>query len=87
MLAENVKLSKCGDTQWIKNDDEILNEMNLENDNDLEFEVKVKNNQIILRPQKKLPRNLEEVFQDYEGEPLGEDDKYDWGEPEGREVL
>jgi len=87
MLAKNVKLSNCGNSHGIKIDDEILNELNLENNNDVEFEVKVKNNQLILTPQKKLPRNLEEVFQDYEGEPLGEDDKYDWGELVGREVL
>jgi len=86
MLVKNVKLFKWGDSQGIKIGDEILDELNLEN-NDVEFEVKVTNNQIILTPQKKLPRKLEEVFADYDGEPLGEDDKYDWREPVGRELL
>jgi len=86
MLVKNVKLSKCGSSQGIKIDDDILDELNIENDN-VEFEVKVKNNEIVLTPNKKLPQTLEEVFADYDGEPLGEDDKYDWGESVDRELL
>jgi len=86
MLIKNIKLSKWGNSQGIRIGNDILNELDIEN-NDIEFEAKVKNNQVILTPKKKLPQTLEEVFADYEGEPLGEDDKYDWGESVGRELL
>lgn len=43
--------------------------------------------QIILTPKKKYPHTVEELFAEYEGNPLGSEDKFDWDEPKGREYL
>lgn len=40
----------------------------------------IDNGQIILTPKRKFPETIEELFADYEGEPLNVDDKFDWEE-------
>lgn len=86
MLVKNVSLTKWGNSHGIRIGNDILEELNIES-NDLEFRVEVDDNKIILTPKKEYPQTLNELFADYEGEPLGEDDKYDWGESVGREFL
>lgn len=86
MLVKNIPLSKWGNSHGIRIGNDILNELHVNSEN-LEFVVEVKHNQIILTPKRVYPQTLEEVFKDYEGEPLGKEDKYDWGESVGREWL
>lgn len=86
MLVKNISLSKWGNSHGIRIGNDILEELNIEN-NELEFRVEVKDNKIILTPKKKYPQTLNELFEDYDGDPLDDKDKYDWGESVGREFL
>ena len=43
--------------------------------------------QIILTPKKNYLNTLEELFADYDGSPLDSEDKFDWGDSLGRELL
>ena len=42
---------------------------------------------IVLTPKNKKPETLDELFANYEGEPLGKEDKYEWGNMQGREII
>ena len=86
MLMKKISLSKWGNSQGIRISNDVLEELNIE-ENDIEFLLEVKGNKIILTPKKKYPQTLNELFADYEGEPLENDDKYDWGESVGREFI
>lgn len=86
MLIKDVSLTKWGNSQGLRIGNDILNELNIEDD-EVKFRLEVKDGKIILIPKKEYPQTLNELFADYDGGPLGEDDRYDWGKSVGREVL
>ncbi len=86
MLIKDISLTKWGNSHGLRIGNDILKELNVENDQ-LEFRVEVKEEKIILTPKKVYPQTLNELFADYEGTPLDKEDKYDWGESVGREIL
>jgi antitoxin MazE len=86
MFIKDISLIKWGDSYGLRMDDDILRELNIEKD-PLTFRVEVKEGQIILTPKKEYPQTLDDLFADYEGTPLDQEDKYDWGESVGQEIL
>ncbi len=86
MLTKKLNLTQWGNSYGIRIGKDILKELDIEDEN-IQFNVEVSNNQIVLTPKRKYPQTIEEAFSDYNGEPLGTEDKYDWGDPVGRELL
>lgn len=86
MIIKKVPLAKWGNSQAVRISNDILKELDIE-DKDIDFKLEVINNKMILTPERKMAESLEELFQDFEGEPLGKADKFDWGESVGRESL
>ena len=86
MFIKDISLIKWEDSYGLRMDDDILRELNIEK-GPLTFRVEVKEGQIVLTPKKEYPQTLDDLFADYEGTPLGPEDKYDWGESVGQEIL
>lgn len=86
MLIKETQLKKWGNSQGIRIGKEELKELGCYEEDTI-FTMKVDEGQIILTPKKKYPDTLEELFADYNGKPLGSEDKFDWGESVGRELL
>ena len=86
MFEKEVKLQKLGSSQGIRIGKEDLKALGYANE-EVIFNMTVGEGQIILTPKKKYPDTLEELFADYDGNPLGSEDKFDWGESVGRELL
>ena len=86
MLVKMIRLNKWGNSHGLRIGNDVLAELEIK-DTEMEFRLEVIKNQIILTPNKKYPQTLDEVFADYEVEPIREEDKYDWGESVGRELI
>lgn len=86
MLIKEIELKKWGNSQGIRIGKEELKELGETDDNTV-FTMVIEEGRIILTPKKKYPHTLEELFADYDGSPLGSEDKFDWGEARGRELL
>lgn len=86
MFIKETQLKKWGNSQGIRIGKEELRELGY-TDEEIVFTMTVDKGQIILTPKKKYPDNLEELFADYDGSPLDSEDKFDWGESVGRELL
>lgn len=86
MFVKETKLKKWGNSQGIRIGKEELKELGYDEE-EVVFTMIVDKGQIILTPKKKYPDTLEELFADYNGSPLGSEDKLDWGESVGRELL
>lgn len=86
MLVKEIKLKKWGNSQGIRIGKDVLEELGYL-DTNLSFNMVIDNGQIILTPKRKYPETIEELFADYDGEPLNADDKFDWGKSVGRELL
>lgn len=86
MFVKEIKLKKWGNSQGIRIGKEELKELGHLN-GEVVFTMVIDNGQILLTPKKKYPDTLEELFADYNGNPLGTEDKFEWGESVGRELL
>lgn len=85
MLIREVRLSK-----WSNSQGGPLTKEELEffgGNVDGPCQMVVERGKIILTPLPKQPSKLKQLPADDEGEPLGQEDKYDWGPPRGRELL
>lgn len=86
MFIKETKLKKWGNSYGIRIGKEELKALGYPEE-DVVFTMTVDNGQITLTPKKKYPVTLEELFAEYDGKPLGSEDKFDWGEPAERELL
>lgn len=86
MIKRQIQLEALGDSFVLKLSQEDLVAYG-ENCEDVRFDMVVEEGQITLTPVGKSALTIEELFKDYEGEPLGATEKYDWGEPVGRELF
>lgn len=86
MLVKNINLAKWGNSHGVRIGNDVLEELDIDN-TEIEFRLEVKESKIVLTPKKKYPQTLSEVFENYDGNPLGKEDKYDWGESKGRELI
>jgi antitoxin MazE len=84
MIKKEVELKAWGNSQGIRFTKDDLNALHIEGS--IVFEMTIEDGEIRLVPKKKEVTTLEELFADYEGEPLGEMDHFDWGNPVGREL-
>lgn len=85
MIIKKLTLKRWVDGYGVQLDQEILAEVGAEADTI--FEMVVNNGRIILTPKAQYPATLEALFKDYVGEPLDQQDKFLWDEPQGAEVL
>ena len=86
MLIRETKLRKWGNSHGIRIGKEELKVLGFF-DEEVVFTMIVDKGQIVLTPKKKYPDTLEKLFAEYEGNPLDSDDKFDWEEPVGKELL
>lgn len=86
MIIKDIELKKWGNSQGIRIGKEELAEIG-EFDTDVTFQMVAGDGKITLIPKKKYPTTLDELFEDYDSTPLSKEDKYDWDEPQGREIL
>ncbi|OTO15405.1 MULTISPECIES: toxin-antitoxin system, antitoxin component, AbrB family protein [Enterococcus] len=56
-------------------------------DKQLGLRMVVDNDKIVLTPKKNHPETIDELFADYDGTALNANDRYEWDEPVGRELL
>lgn len=87
MLVKEIEMKKWGNSQGVRFGKEELSALGEVDSEHLTFEMVVTEGKIILTPKKKKPESLDELFSTYDGEPLGESDKYDWGNTQGREII
>lgn len=86
MLIKEISLKKWGNSQGLRFTKEEL-ELLGETDGNVTFQMIVEKGKITLTPIKKMPQTLDDLFADYNGEPLGEEDRYEWDELVGRELI
>ncbi|EGP4894982.1 toxin-antitoxin system, antitoxin component, AbrB family protein [Enterococcus faecium] len=87
MLVKEIEMKKWGNSQGVRFGKEELAALGESNPENLKLEMVVTEGKIVLTPKKKKPETLDELFSTYEGEPLGEEDKYEWGNTQGREII
>ncbi|MGX7130877.1 MULTISPECIES: AbrB/MazE/SpoVT family DNA-binding domain-containing protein [Enterococcus] len=85
MLAKEIELKKWGNSQGFRISKEELSELG--DPSATKFDMVIDYGKIVLTPKKDIPSTLDELFEDYEGSPLGEEEKFDWGNPVGREIV
>jgi antitoxin MazE len=86
MLIKDIELKKWGNTRAVRIGKAEYSELGL-SENQVNFTMVVENGKIILTPKKDYPGTLDELFAGYDGAALSSDDRYDWGEPVGREII
>ena len=86
MFIKETKLKKWGNSQGIRIGKKALKELGY-SDTEVVFTMTIDKGQIILTPKKNYPDTLEELFVDYDGSPLDSEDKFDWEDSVGRELL
>jgi len=87
MLIKEVELKKWGNSQGIRIAKDDLEELGASLD-ETKFTMVIDNGQIVLKPIKKFPETLAELFAGYDGEPLSKEDIVDWwDEPVGKEII
>lgn len=87
MLVKEIEMKKWGNSQGIRFGKEELSVLGESNTENLKFEMVITEGKIVLTPKNKKPETLDELFASYEGEPLGKEDKYEWGNLQGREII
>ncbi|MDX9887655.1 MAG: AbrB/MazE/SpoVT family DNA-binding domain-containing protein [Anaerovoracaceae bacterium] len=84
-----MQLAKWGNSHGIRINKEILKSLDftsLEIENqEIKFELKIENGQIILRPIKEMTK-LDKLFENFNGDPKDYKVSIDWGKPRGKEV-
>ncbi|MGG5318974.1 AbrB/MazE/SpoVT family DNA-binding domain-containing protein [Enterococcus sp. AZ072] len=86
MIIKDIELKKWGNSQGIRIGKEELAEIG-EFDTNVTFKMVAGDGKITLIPKKEYPTTLDELFEDYDSTPLGREDKYDWDDSQGREIL
>lgn len=76
------KLSKCGDSHFLRIPRSILDVLNWKDDDILD--LKIKDNKLIIENSSDDEMNIEDLFEDFNGQYEKED--IDWGEMTGKEV-
>ena len=83
------QLTKWGNSQGIRINKEILKSLNFDSqeieNQEIKFEMKIKNGQIILNPIKEMTK-LDKLFEDFDGDPKDYKVSIDWGNSVGKEV-
>lgn len=83
------QLAKWGNSQGIRIDKETLKSLNFDSEEienqEIKFEIEVKDNYIILKPIKKTTK-LDKLFEDFDGDPKDYKVSIDWGESVGKEI-
>lgn len=81
------QLAQWGNSQGIRIPKEILKDLNVNIDDqlDIKFEIKVENGRIILDPRREKTM-LEVLFEDFDGDASDYKTSVDWGEPRGKEI-
>ena len=87
MLVKEIEVKKWGNSQGLRLSKDDLREFGATDSVGMHLKMMIEAGRITLTSVSKHPTSLEELFAGYTGEPLSEKDKYDWGEPVGRELL
>ncbi|MDE6284327.1 MAG: AbrB/MazE/SpoVT family DNA-binding domain-containing protein [Bacilli bacterium] len=91
---QTTHLNSWGNSQAVRIPKSILEEAKVERNET--FNIKVDKNKNIILEKKKKPQTIEELFEgfdykkywaDWEKENPGKSVEYDWGKPQGRELL
>lgn len=84
-----VKLTKWGNSQGVRISKETLRELNFDlkeiENQEIKFEIKIKNGQFILNPIKEMTK-LDKLFEDFNDNPEEFKVSIDWGDQVGKEV-
>jgi antitoxin MazE len=86
MLIKDSELKTWGNSKALRIGKEELAALGL-SDQQLAITMIVENGKITILPKTKFPETLEELFAGYDGAALNSDDRYEWDEPVGREIL
>lgn len=86
MLIKDSELKTWGNSKALRIGKEELAALGL-SDKQLGITMIVENGKITIVPKTKYPDTLEELFSGYDGAALNSDDRYEWDEPVGREIL
>ena len=87
MLVKEIEVKKWGNSQGLRLSKDDLREFGVVDSTAIYLRMIVEEGRITLTSVSKHPTTLEELFADYTGEGLSGEDKYDWGESVGREIL
>lgn len=86
MIIKDVELKTWGNSKALRIGKDEMAALGL-SDKQLGLRMVVENGKIILTPKKSYPETIEELFADYDGTALSDEDRYEWDEPVGRELL
>jgi len=87
MLIKEIEVKKWGNSQGLRLSKDDLREFGATDSNAIHLKMTVEEGRITLTSVSKHPTTLDELFAGYTGEPLSKEEKYDWGESVGREIL
>jgi len=87
MLIKEVEVKKWGNSQGLRLSKDDLREFGATDSTAIYLRMMVEEGRIILTSVSKYPNSLDELFAGYTDEPPSREDKYDWGESVGREIL
>jgi len=87
MLVREIEVKKWGNSQGLRLSKDDLREFGAIDSKDIHLKMIVEEGRITLTSVSKHPTTLDELFAGYTGELLSREDKYDWGESVGREIL
>ena len=87
MLVREVDVKKWGNSQGLRLSKDDLFEFGLNKIDEMKLKMIIEEGRITITPVSKFPSSLDELFSGYTGEALTAEDKYDWGEPVGREIF
>lgn len=86
MLIKESELKTWGNSKALRIGKEELAALGL-SDKQLTITMIVENGKITIVPRTKYPETLEELFAGFDGKTLIANDRYEWDEPVGRELL
>lgn len=80
---EQTHLSKWGNSHAARIPSRIIKELHLEENQT--FDILLHNDEIILKPVKKRPKNIHDLFKGWEDDGI-RDRELDWGKAQGKEL-
>lgn len=86
MIIKDVELKTWGNSKALRIGKDEMAALGL-SEKQLGLRIVVENGKIILTPRKSYPETVDELFADYDGSALSDEDRYEWGEPVGRGLL
>jgi antitoxin MazE len=86
MLIKDTELKTWGNSKALRIGKDELAALGL-SDKQLAITLIVENGKILRCPKTKYPQTLDELFAGYDGAALTPDDRYEWDEPVGREII